>query len=48
MSQRKVKLVLAFKDEIVATLTPVTIESEKIIEELLGDMVTQKSKVWCG
>ena len=48
MSQKEVKLVLAFKDDIVATLMPVTEENEKIIEKLLDGMITQKSKVWCG
>jgi len=48
MSQKEVKLVLVFKDDIVATLTPVTEESEKTIEKLLDGMIIQKSKVWCG
>jgi len=37
-----------FKDDVVASLEPITAETEKILEELLGDMVVSKSKVWCG
>ena len=42
------KLVLVFKDDVVVSPEPITVEDEKIVDELLGDMVVSKCLVWCG
>jgi hypothetical protein len=42
------KLVLVFKDDVAINLEPITVETEKIVDDLLGDMVVSKSHVYCG
>lgn len=45
---KNMKLVLVFKDDVVVSMETVTVENEKVLEELLGDMVVSKCRVWCG
>lgn len=48
MLKRKHKLVLAFKDDVVISLEPMTLEEEKIADKLFGEMIESKWRAWCG
>jgi len=48
MQHKKHKVVLLFKDDVIISLEPMTVETEKEVDEILGDMVVSKSRVWCG
>jgi hypothetical protein len=37
-----------FKDNVAINLEPITVEDEKTLEKLLGDMVVSKWHAWCG
>lgn len=48
MPSRKMKVVLAFKDDVAATLTPVTRETDELIDKIIGEMAVKKWIAWCG
>ena len=48
MLRQKRKLKLRLINDIVYCPEYISVEEDKIITELLGDMIVSKSKSWCG